>query len=112
VLIHGDQAILPGTELLLTPGHTPGLQSVAVTTNQRIVVLTLNCAHVHQNFEIGLPSSLIFDLPGWMIAYPEAWREATGNLGLLFSGHDRVIVFSYPRIAEGANALGVRGGQT
>jgi glyoxylase-like metal-dependent hydrolase (beta-lactamase superfamily II) len=72
VLIHGDQAILPGTELLLTPGHTPGLQSVAVTTNQRIVVLTLNCAHVHQNFEIGLPSSLIFDLPGWMRAFSEA----------------------------------------
>jgi len=43
VLICGDQTIQPvigpGSELLLTPGQTLGLQSIAVKTNEGIAVL-------------------------------------------------------------------------
>ncbi len=35
VLIDGDQEILPGIELLLTPGHTIALQSLAVKTAKK-----------------------------------------------------------------------------
>ncbi len=112
MLIYGDRTILPGTELLLTPGHTLGLQSVAVPTNQRTAVPTLDCAHVHQSFEIDLSSSLMFDLPGWMRTPSEVWRKVPGKLGLLFSGHVRDMFFNDPRIAEDANTPGVGGDQT
>jgi glyoxylase-like metal-dependent hydrolase (beta-lactamase superfamily II) len=104
-LIDGDQEILPGIELLLTPGHTPALQSVAVNTAKGVAVLTSDCAHVHKSFEIDLPSSLVSDLPGWMRSYSKLREKVGGNLSLLFPGHDRAMLLNYPRVADDVTQL-------
>jgi glyoxylase-like metal-dependent hydrolase (beta-lactamase superfamily II) len=104
-LIDGDQRILPGIELLLTPGHTPALQSVAVNTAKGIAVLASDCAHVHQSFEADLPSSLVCDLPGWMRSYSKLREKVGVNLAMLFAGHDRDMLLNYPQVAEDVTQL-------
>ncbi|MBN2569298.1 MAG: MBL fold metallo-hydrolase [Deltaproteobacteria bacterium] len=39
-VIDGDQELLPGIKLLLTPGHSPGGQSVAVSTSAGVAIIT------------------------------------------------------------------------
>ncbi|MBN2568907.1 MAG: MBL fold metallo-hydrolase [Deltaproteobacteria bacterium] len=45
----GDQELLPGIELLLTPGHGPGGQSIAVSTNAVVAIITGFCC-TNDNF--------------------------------------------------------------
>ena len=52
-LIDGDQELLPGIELVTTPGHAPGHQSVIVRGLEHTgtVILTSDAAHTHLEFE-------------------------------------------------------------
>jgi N-acyl homoserine lactone hydrolase len=52
-LIDGDQELLPGIELVRTPGHAPGHQSVIVRglPNTGTVILSSDAAHSHVEFE-------------------------------------------------------------
>jgi N-acyl homoserine lactone hydrolase len=52
-LIDGDQEILPGIELVTTPGHAPGHQSVIVRglANTGTLILSADAAHTHREFE-------------------------------------------------------------
>ena len=47
--IRGDTEVIPGVEVIFTPGHTPGGQSVAVTTEQGKVVICGMCT-IDENF--------------------------------------------------------------
>ncbi len=49
-IVEGDSEIIPGLKVLLTPGHTPGGQSVAVNTGQGLAVITGFCC-IRENFE-------------------------------------------------------------
>ena len=49
-LIDGDHELMPGIQILFTPGHTPGIQSVAVETEAGLAVLTGFCC-ISENFE-------------------------------------------------------------
>jgi|UniRef100_A0A7C5AMC7 glyoxylase-like metal-dependent hydrolase (beta-lactamase superfamily II) len=49
VLLEGDQEIVPGISVMLTPGHTPGGQSVVINTSQGRAVITGFCCN-DQNF--------------------------------------------------------------
>ncbi|MEW5721825.1 MAG: N-acyl homoserine lactonase family protein [Thermodesulfobacteriota bacterium] len=53
-LVEGDRELAPGLEVLFTPGHTPGGQSVAVRTAAGKAVITGFCAN-DQNFPPGRP---------------------------------------------------------
>lgn len=44
-IIEGDQEIEPGLEVILTPGHTPGGQSVAVNTSAGKAIITGFCCN-------------------------------------------------------------------
>ncbi len=105
VLIEGDQDILPGIELLLTPGHTPGLQSMAVGTPKGTAILTSDCAHVHRSFVEDNPSSLITDLPAWLGSYTKLRRKVGGNLSMLFPGHDKDMLEKFPSVAKDVTRL-------
>jgi N-acyl homoserine lactone hydrolase len=52
-LIDGDQELLPGIELVTTPGHAPGHQSVILRRlqNTGTVILSADAAHTHREFE-------------------------------------------------------------
>lgn len=103
-LINGDQEILPGIELILAPGHSPGLQVVAVNTNRGIAVVGSDCAHLFQNYKEEIPSCFIIDLIAWMKTY-EKIKSKVSSLDLLFPGHDIKMLTDYPRVAENITQL-------
>jgi len=49
-VIEGDNKIISGVEVFLTPGHTPGGQSVGIQTKEGLAVITGFCC-IHENFE-------------------------------------------------------------
>ena len=105
VFIDGDQKIFPGIELLLTPGHTPALQSMAVNTSKGLAILTSDCAHIHRSFVEDNPSCLITDLPAWLNTYTRLRDKVKGNLAMLFPGHDVDMLDKYPKVAEDVTQL-------
>jgi len=100
----GDQKILPGIELLLTPGHTIALQSVAANTAKGTAILASDCAHLARSFKDNIPSCLIVDMIGWMGSYEKLRAKAT-NMDLLFPGHDVWMLQAFPKVAEDVTRL-------
>ena len=104
VLVRGDQEIMPGIELLLTPGHTIGLQSVAVNTAKGTAIVASDCAHIARSFKDDNPSSLITDLVAWMKSYDKL-RAKASSIDLIFPGHDALMLTNYPKVAEDVTRL-------
>ena len=50
-VVDGDREIIDGVRVLLTPGHSPGAQSVAIGTAQGLAVITGFCC-ISDNFEM------------------------------------------------------------
>jgi N-acyl homoserine lactone hydrolase len=52
-LVDGDQELLPGIELVTTPGHAPGHQSLVIRglPDTGTVILASDAAHTHVEFE-------------------------------------------------------------
>ena len=98
-LIRGDRRILPGIELLLTPGHTIGLQAVAVNTSRGTAIVGSDLAHTFASYKTDIPSAIITDLIVWMKSYDKA-RAKASSPDLLFPGHDVGLMENYERVAE------------
>lgn len=49
-IVEGDHDLMPGIRLLFTPGHSPGIQSVAVETDAGTAIITGFCCTA-ENFE-------------------------------------------------------------
>ena len=71
VTVEGDREIAPGIRVILTPGHTPGGQSVAVETDRGPAVITGFCCNA-ENF----PSVGPAVTPGVHINAIEAYESA------------------------------------
>ncbi|MBD8499578.1 quorum-quenching N-acyl homoserine lactonase AiiA [Paenibacillus arenosi] len=55
-IVEGDTEPFPGLQLLSTPGHSPGHQSVLVTTKKTgPILLTVDMAYTRSNYEEGAP---------------------------------------------------------
>jgi glyoxylase-like metal-dependent hydrolase (beta-lactamase superfamily II) len=103
VLVDGDREIMPDMELLLAPGHTVGLQAVAVATAGGTAIVASDCAHVAKSFRDDLPSCFITDLVAWMKTYDKLRARASVNL--IFPGHDALMFTNYPKVAEDITRL-------
>jgi glyoxylase-like metal-dependent hydrolase (beta-lactamase superfamily II) len=104
VLVNGDEAILPGIELLFAPGHTPGLQAVAVNTARGTAIVGSDCAHIFRNYEEEIPSCFIADMVSWMKTY-DRLKSRVSSPDLLFPGHDMKMLTQYPKVAEDITQL-------
>lgn len=104
IMVDGDQTILPGIELLFAPGHTPGLQAVAVRTAKGTAIVGSDCAHTFRNYEEEIPSIFITDMIAWMKTYDKL-KARVASLDLLFPGHDLKMATDYPKVAEGITRL-------
>ena len=104
VLVNGDYEVLPGVELLLTPGHTPGLQAVSVNTIRGKAILGSDNAHVFKNYEEEIPSSFITDMVAWMRTY-DSLKSKVSSPDLLFPGHDIEMFTKYPKMTENITRL-------
>jgi glyoxylase-like metal-dependent hydrolase (beta-lactamase superfamily II) len=67
-LVDGDSRLADGIELLLTPGHTPGHQSVVIEAADRRVVLGAQCAFRGDEIRSGEPAATNL--------HDESWRNA------------------------------------
>jgi N-acyl homoserine lactone hydrolase len=86
VTVEGDAEIVPGVSVLLTPGHTPGGQSVVVNTKKGKAVITGFCCN-EQNFPASgpvVPSGVHLDL---IQAYESA-RRVKETADILIPLHD------------------------
>ncbi|MDA1632921.1 N-acyl homoserine lactonase family protein [Bacillus cereus] len=55
-IIEGDYEVVPGVQLLHTPGHTPGHQSLLIKTEKSgSVLLTIDASYTKENFEDEVP---------------------------------------------------------
>jgi glyoxylase-like metal-dependent hydrolase (beta-lactamase superfamily II) len=55
-LVDGDEVIADGVQLLATPGHTPGHQSVLIEAGDDRVVLAAQCAFTAAELHRGIPA--------------------------------------------------------
>ncbi len=99
VLLNGDREILPGIQCLLAPGHTPGLQAVAVDTRKGVAVLGSDCAHLFNNYKENWPGGIITDLRAWMHSFDKLNAHASSP-DLLFPGHDPIMSDNYLEIVK------------
>ena len=56
-VLDGDAEIAEGVQLLATPGHTPGHQSVLIEAGQQRVVLAAQCAFAAAELRSGVPAT-------------------------------------------------------
>lgn len=103
-LADGDSEIGPGLELLLAPGHTPGLQALRVHTADGWAILGSDCGHIFRNYRESIPSWYITDMVAWMRSYDKL-KALAASPELLFPGHDGAMLTNYPRVAEGVTRL-------
>ena len=104
VLICGDQKIMPGIEVLSAPGHTIGLQTVAVNTAKGTAIVASDCVHYHRAFRENNTSILITDLIAWIESYDKL-RAKASSVDLVFPGHDMTMATDYPQVAQDVTRL-------
>ena len=94
-LIDGDAGgILPGIDLRLVGGHTPGQLVISVRAGASRVVLTSEAVHFYEEMQRDRPHRLVLDLPAMRAAY--AWLRAQARDGAL------VITGTIPRWPAGS----------
>ncbi|HUL01455.1 MAG TPA: MBL fold metallo-hydrolase [Nitrospirota bacterium] len=103
VMVDGDLIIRPNMELLLTPGHTPGLQGVLIDTAKGPAVVASDSAHIARSYKDDVPSGLIVDMVVWLKSYDKLRSKA--SVANLFPGHDTLMLSGYPRVAEDITQL-------
>ena len=103
-LIRGDKKIMPGIELMLCPGHTVGLQAVAVNTEKGAAIVGSDAAHVFSSYRTDFPSAIITDMIAWMKSYDKI-RAKASSIDLIFPGHDIALLDNYPKVAEDVTRL-------
>ena len=104
VIVNGDRKIIPGVELLLAPGHTVGLQTVAVNTARGTAIIASDCAHVARSLKEDIPSCLIMDMVGWLVSYDKL-RARASSIDLIFPGHDTRMLTDYPMVTKDVTRL-------
>lgn len=90
--VAGQATVVPGLELHLIGGHTPGLQVVQVLTARGWVVVASDALHYYANFESRNPFPAIVDVVQMMDGYDRILELA--------SGADHVVPGHDPRVME------------
>jgi glyoxylase-like metal-dependent hydrolase (beta-lactamase superfamily II) len=97
--VPGDRKILPGIELVLAPGHTPGMQAVAVNTAKGTAIVGSDVAHFFVSYRSDIPSAIITDMRAWMKTFDKLRAKASA-VELMFPGHDPALLTAFPAVAE------------
>jgi glyoxylase-like metal-dependent hydrolase (beta-lactamase superfamily II) len=103
VMLDGDKVIGPDMELILVPGHSPGLQGVVVNTAKGTAIVASDSAHIARSFRDDMPSSIVADMVTWLKSYDKL--RARASIDNLFPGHDVLMLANYPKVAEGISQL-------
>ncbi len=102
-IVDGDVNIAPGIDLLLTPGHTLGLQAVLVNTAMGPAIVGSDCAHLFRGYREDAASYFIMDMVAMFQSFEKVKSKAA--IDLIFPGHDELMYENYPEVAEGVTQL-------
>ena len=102
--VAGDEEIMPGIQLLLAPGHTPGLQVAVVNTARGTAIVGSDCAHLSRSYREDNPSVFITDMPAWLESYDKL-RSRASSIDLIFPGHDMELLTGYQKVAHDVTRL-------
>ncbi|RJX32501.1 MAG: N-acyl homoserine lactonase family protein [Desulfarculus sp.] len=99
--INGEVDVLPGLTIFPTPGHSPGHQSVAVSTSGGVHVITGDAVFAYVNLQPAGPH-LPFNIMGRFADIVASWHsleEITRRADVVLPGHDMAVFDSpvYPR---------------
>ncbi len=100
----GDRAVAPGIELMLTGGHTAGLQAVRVHTARGWVVLASDAAHFYENIHRDSPYPIVFHVGDMLDAYRRLLSLASSPDHLV-PGHDPLVRQRYPAFGDPAQEI-------
>ncbi len=103
IQINGDMVIGPEMQLLLAPGHTPGLQTVLIPTTKGQTIVGSDSAHLFRSFKEDVPSGLITNMPIWLESYDKLRFNAP--VENMFPGHDAKMLTDFPKVAEDITQL-------
>lgn len=89
VRLSGDYEVVPGLQLVSTPGHTAGHQSAVVTLPGRRLVLTFDAGDLRENFDRDI-------VPGSCFDEALAAESLTRLRALAAEPHSQLILFHDP----------------
>jgi glyoxylase-like metal-dependent hydrolase (beta-lactamase superfamily II) len=107
--LDGDGEIAPGVIALLTGGHTPGHQILAVRASESIVVLASDAMHFYEEVDRDRPFALLSDVQETYAAY-DLLRELQAQGAAIVAGHDPSVFDRFPRLVGPAEEIAVRAG--
>ncbi len=93
ILVEGDHEISDGIKLLYLPGHTQGLQGVALSTKKGTAVLASDLCYTYLNINSPFPETPFYppgihvDLTEWFDSMWKVIRIASKR-ELIYPGHD------------------------
>lgn len=102
--LDGEAEVLPGIVCIPAPGHSAGLQAVAVQTDRGVAIVGSDCGHLFRNYAEDWPSALIDNMQAWLHSY-DRLRARVSSLDLLFPGHDAAMTTNFPAVADGVTRL-------
>lgn len=96
-VLDGDETILPGIDVILTPGHSPGGQCVIIDTKGGKFAITGDTVPVFENWNGGpehcphIPNGIFQDI----FAYHATFKKLEKTGAYILPGHDTA-VFDHP----------------
>jgi len=100
LLADGDvEAVVPGVDVYLTPGHTAGTMTTCLDTVKGRVCYSSDAVYTYRNIEEDIPLGLALNVGEAVESYKKIRKVLRG--GLLIPGHE-------PRIFEDPESLGFR----
>ena len=93
----GDAEIAPGVTVHNIGGHSRGLQSVRVATDNGPVVLASDASHFYENFEQGKVFPITVDIADVLAGYQRLVALA-GSPRRVVPGHDPLVLQRYPAL--------------
>lgn len=83
--INDNYEIAPGIRAVLTPGHTPGMQSVCVDTEEGVYGICSDTFPLYENYEKVIPSGIHVSLADWY----ESYKRILEICDFILPGHDK-----------------------
>jgi len=88
-VLQGDVHLAQGIEVILTPGHTPGIQAVCIQTREGLYIIAGDTIPLFENMAVPdearfLPSSIFIDLKD----YSQSLDRIKKLGGFILPGHD------------------------
>jgi glyoxylase-like metal-dependent hydrolase (beta-lactamase superfamily II) len=95
IFYNGIGSIQPGVTVHLIGGHSRGLQSVRVKTDNGFMCLASDATHFYENFLTGKPFPIVVDLEDMLNGF-KTIRSLASNDDLVIPGHDPLLKDFFP----------------